>query len=118
MLPIGLLYDTLLAVHDIHASRQPCGVGIIADALSVQVENTLYSLSSNILFVKVNHGINASGSAIGHAIQIISPTGTRNAYALDVDKDCRLVVRCEDGTVETLSSAEISIRDRDISPTL
>lgn len=60
----------------------------------------------------------ARSMVIGHAIQIISPTGTRNAYALDVDKDCRLVVRCEDGTVETLSSAEISIRDRDISPIL
>ena len=67
---MGLLYDTLFAVHDIHASRQPCGVGIIADALSVQVENTLYSLSSYILIVNVNHGIDASGSAIGHAIQI------------------------------------------------
>ena len=47
---------------------------------------------------------------IGRSIQVISPAGVRNAFALDVDKDCRLIVRYEDGTVEQLSSAEISIR--------
>ena len=47
---------------------------------------------------------------IGQPIQVISPTGVRNAYALDVDKDCRLIVRYEDGTIDRLSSAEISIR--------
>ena len=47
---------------------------------------------------------------IGRPIQVISPSGVRNAYALDVDKDCRLVVRYEDGTVDQLSSAEISVR--------
>lgn len=47
---------------------------------------------------------------IGRPIQVISPSGVRNAYALDVDKDCRLIVRYEDGTVDQLSSAEISIR--------
>lgn len=47
---------------------------------------------------------------IGQPIRVISPTGVRNAYALDVDKDCRLIVRWEDGTVEKLSSAEVSIR--------
>lgn len=47
---------------------------------------------------------------IGHPIQIISNSVTKNAYALDVDRDCCLIVRYEDGTVERLSSAEISIR--------
>lgn len=47
---------------------------------------------------------------IGCPIQVISPAGVRNAYALDVDKNCRLIVRYEDGTVDQLSSAEISIR--------
>lgn len=47
---------------------------------------------------------------IGCPIQVISPSGVRNAYALDVDKDCRLIVRYEDGAVDQLSSAEISVR--------
>lgn len=52
----------------------------------------------------------ANSMVIGQAIRVISPTGSRNAYALDVDKDCRLIVRYEDGTIDQLSSAEISIR--------
>lgn len=51
-----------------------------------------------------------SSMVIGKAIHVISPSGTRNAYALDVDKECRLIVRYDDGTVEQLSSAEVSIR--------
>ncbi len=47
---------------------------------------------------------------IGQPIRVLSPSGARNAYALDVDKDCRLIVRYEDGTVDQLTSAEISIR--------
>ena len=52
---------------------------------------------------------------IGRPIRVISPAGTRNAYALDVDRDCRLIVRWEDGTVESLSSAEVSIRPEGLS---
>lgn len=47
---------------------------------------------------------------IGHPIRVITPTQVRHAYALDIDRDCRLVVRYEDGTVAQLSSAEVSIR--------
>lgn len=52
----------------------------------------------------------ANSLIIGQAIRVISPAGARNAYALDVDKDCRLIVRYEDGTIDQLSSAEVSIR--------
>lgn len=47
---------------------------------------------------------------IGKAVNVISPSGIRKAYALDVDRECRLIVRYEDGSVEQLSSAEVSIR--------
>lgn len=47
---------------------------------------------------------------IGNAIRVITPKGERNAYALDVDNECRLIVRYEDGSVEQLSSSEISVR--------
>lgn len=46
---------------------------------------------------------------IGRDILVRTPTGQRTAHALDVDRDCRLVVRYTDGTVEALSSAEVSI---------
>jgi BirA family biotin operon repressor/biotin-[acetyl-CoA-carboxylase] ligase len=32
------------------------------------------------------------------------------AHVLDVDSECRLIVRYDDGTQEVLSSGEISIR--------
>lgn len=47
---------------------------------------------------------------IGKHITVITPRGTREATALDIDRDCRLVVRWMDGSVESLSSAEISVR--------
>lgn len=48
--------------------------------------------------------------AIGKNIMILSSSGNRNAEALDVDEDCRLVVQYEDGRIDHLSSGEISIR--------
>ena len=47
---------------------------------------------------------------IGKPIQVLSPAGARSAFALDVDNSCRLIVRYDDGSVASLSSAEISIR--------
>lgn len=47
---------------------------------------------------------------IGRPIRVLSPSGARNAYALDVDRDCRLIVRYEDGSIDQLTSSEISIR--------
>lgn len=47
---------------------------------------------------------------IGKPIQVLSPAGQRPAFALDVDSSCRLIVRYDDGTVEALSSSEVSIR--------
>ena len=47
---------------------------------------------------------------IGQKIDVLSPAGRRKAAALDVDEDCRLVVRYEDGETEHLSSGEISIK--------
>ena len=48
--------------------------------------------------------------AVGKSIRVLCPDGPRKAKALDVDRDCRLVVRYENGETEHLSSGEISIR--------
>ena len=47
---------------------------------------------------------------IGRDIDVISPSGTRRALALDIDRDCRLLVRYENGEIARLSSGEVSIR--------
>ncbi|MBR0400679.1 MAG: biotin--[Mogibacterium sp.] len=47
---------------------------------------------------------------LGRGIDVISHSGSRHARALDLDDECRLLVRYEDGSEEYLSSGEISIR--------
>ena len=49
----------------------------------------------------------------GRRILVILGKTRRNAKALGIDDECRLLVRYEDdGTCEALSGGEISIRDR------
>ena len=48
--------------------------------------------------------------AIGKPVQVLFPSGPKPAVALDVDEDCHLVVQYPDGTVQRLSSGEISVR--------
>ena len=47
---------------------------------------------------------------IGREIDVIVPSGSRRALALDIDRDCRLLVRYENGEIARLSSGEVSIR--------
>lgn len=47
---------------------------------------------------------------IGKEIQVVSARGVRDAIALDVDEECRLIVKYEDGKIEHLNSGEISIK--------
>lgn len=55
----------------------------------------------------------ARSLAVGKEITVLSPGGAeggRKAVALDIDDECHLVLQYEDGSVEHLSSGEISIR--------
>ncbi len=47
---------------------------------------------------------------IGQPITVIRGGETRPAAALDIDEECRLLVRYEDGSAEALSSGEVSVR--------
>lgn len=49
---------------------------------------------------------------IGRDIRVISSRGTRDAFAEDIDPDGGLIVRYTDGSRETLSYGEISVRGR------
>ena len=48
--------------------------------------------------------------AIGREIRVLSSEGEKRALAMDVDDECRLIVKYPDETIEKLSSGEISIR--------
>jgi BirA family biotin operon repressor/biotin-[acetyl-CoA-carboxylase] ligase len=52
----------------------------------------------------------ARSMIVGKTIDVLSGGAVRPAFALELDDDCRLVVRFEDGTVQALSSGEVSIR--------
>ncbi len=54
----------------------------------------------------------ARSLAIGHEVNVISASGIRPAVAVDVDDECRLLVRYPDGSTEKLYSGEISIKLR------
>lgn len=47
---------------------------------------------------------------IGKEIRVLAPDGEKKAVALDVNENCHLIVRYENGKTETLSAGEISIR--------
>lgn len=47
---------------------------------------------------------------LGQQINVIKTDSSRAAIALDIDSDAHLIVRYEDGSEETLSSGEVTIR--------
>ncbi|MCR4591468.1 MAG: biotin--[acetyl-CoA-carboxylase] ligase [Lachnospiraceae bacterium] len=47
---------------------------------------------------------------IGQNINVLSGNSVKPAQALDIDSECHLIVRYEDGTEEALSSGEVSVR--------
>ena len=67
---MGLLYDTLLAVHDIHAGRQSSGVRAVADELSVDGVYALCGFACRLIFAEVNHRVNARRGAICHTVEV------------------------------------------------
>ena len=48
--------------------------------------------------------------AIGREIRVIFPDCQKKAVALDIDEDCHLIVKYEDGRIETLSYGEVSLK--------
>ena len=56
------------------------------------------------------HEYRCRSIVLGKEISIISSDGEKTAIALDVDSDCRLLVKYKNGMVEKLSSGEISIK--------
>ncbi|MDD2495463.1 MAG: biotin--[acetyl-CoA-carboxylase] ligase [Tissierellia bacterium] len=47
---------------------------------------------------------------IGKEINVISSSRSKKAFVLDIDDECRLIVKWEDGSIEAISSGEVSIR--------
>ncbi|MCL2046473.1 MAG: biotin--[acetyl-CoA-carboxylase] ligase [Oscillospiraceae bacterium] len=47
---------------------------------------------------------------LGRDILVLSGDAITPAHALEIDEDCRLVIKCENGEIATLNSGEVSIK--------
>lgn len=61
-------------------------------------------------FIKYKKLMNLLGKEIKIIENIFEPDKYKIATAIDIDEKCRLIVKYQDGTVEALSSGEVSVR--------
>ena len=87
---------------------QPCSDG--KNRLTAAILNRLMAYYTAPEKARYVQAYRARSLVIGKDIQVLSPEGTKSAHALDVDEDCHLIVRYDDGRIENLSYGEISIR--------
>ena len=108
---IGVNYTTKdfpPELRDIVTSLYPDGKPAMGRAqfAALEIGNVLSSLSDEAYIDEYRKKC----FIIGMDVNVITPKGTREARAIDVDDDAHLVVRYSDGNTESLSSGEVTIR--------
>lgn len=108
---IGVNYTTKdfpPELRDIVTSLYPDGKPAMGRAqfAALEIGNVLSSLSDEAYIGEYRKKC----FIIGMDVNVITPKGTREARAIDVDDDAHLVVRYSDGSTESLSSGEVTIR--------
>ena len=108
---IGVNYTTKdfpPELRDIVTSLYPDGKPAMGRAqfAALEIGNVLSSLSDEAYIDEYRKKC----FIIGMDVNVITPKGTREARAIDVDDDAHLVVRYSDGSTESLSSGEVTIR--------
>ena len=108
---IGVNYTTKdfpPELRDIVTSLYPDGKTAMGRAqfAALEIGNVLSSLSDEAYIGEYRKKC----FIIGMDVNVITPKGTREARAIDVDDDAHLVVRYSDGSTESLSSGEVTIR--------
>ena len=88
------------------------GKAISPQELAAALVETLWHMDSILLTQKANLMVSYKGHCItlGKAIQVIRADSVRAGKALDLDIDGGLLVEYDDGTCETVSSGEVSVR--------
>ncbi len=82
----------------------------LKNRLLATVLNKFWSLYTDFDTKNVAESYRAKSLVVGKDITLHTPTTTRSATALDIDDNCNLIVRLEDGSTETISYGEISIK--------
>lgn len=88
------------------------GVNDARNRVAAEVLNRYFEYYKNFDRDKIADLYKARSFLIGREITVVKSDGERAATAVDIDKDCRLVVRYADGTEETLSAGEVTLRVR------
>jgi BirA family biotin operon repressor/biotin-[acetyl-CoA-carboxylase] ligase len=101
----GELASIAGAVYEDAAPEPEARSRLIAEVLSRFW--TYYTTLSERLFIR---DYQARSFVVGKDVDVISGDSVKKARALEIDDDCRLIVRYDHGTVEALSSGEVSIR--------
>ncbi len=130
---VGILCEGVVSMEDAHVSDIVIGIGVNYEGSSLppgleDIATALYPEGcppvSRAAFTKrmVDEVRAALASddylaeykrkcfVLGQDIDVITFNGVRRAHALDIDDQAHLVVRYEDGSLEALSSAEVSLR--------
>ena len=92
--------------------------GAVFDEKKEDGRNMLAASFINHFFAYYDDRVNSGYSkryrekslAVGREITVLSPDGEKKAFAMDVDDECRLIVKYPDEKIEKLNSGEISIR--------
>ncbi|MFI3115101.1 MAG: biotin--[acetyl-CoA-carboxylase] ligase [Clostridia bacterium] len=82
----------------------------VRNKLVAQVLNNFYSLYQEFDTKKIVEEYKSKSYILGKEIYVIKSNENTKALALDIDDNCGLVVKYEDGTIETLNSGEISTK--------
>lgn len=84
--------------------------GYKRNKLCALILNNFYALYTGTDKSKIAKIYREYNFVIGKRIEVIRNDGKLNAKALNTDEDCRLVVRYDNGAIETLNSGEVSVK--------
>lgn len=80
------------------------------DMLTAQILENLYKYYSELNERSFSKEYKKRSNLIGKEISVSVGDEIRKATAMDIDDDCRLVVKYDDGSIEALVSGDVSIK--------
>lgn len=86
------------------------GVDDARNRVSAEVIDAFFEYYNNFDREKVATEYKNRSFLIGRRITVVGSDGERVAVAKDIDGECRLVVEYEDGSTQTLSAGEVTLR--------
>ena len=82
----------------------------VRNHLAASLLNHFYSYYGNLNDNSYAKKYKDSSLALGKEVNVLNGQIQRKAFVIDIDEECHLLVRYEDGTEEALSNGEISIK--------